>query len=119
MFFTLASTFIVIPSFTWITKIFKVFIKIEKTIINFGDIEIKKQELHQDKIPRKSIDNSIKSIDSNKIAVSNEVSFGKKKDLSNSLSAKMLKKIDLFVYSFPKWKHLEENLIKLNIYIYF
>ena len=51
----------------------KVCIKVEKTIIKFGDIEIKKQKLHQHK---RSI--SIKSIDINKIVVSNKVSFGKK-----------------------------------------
>ena len=40
----------------------------EKTIIKYGNIEIKKQKFHQHK----------KDIDINKIVVSNNVSFGKK-----------------------------------------
>ena len=51
----------------------KVCIKIEKTIIKFGDIEIEKQKIYQHKRPI-----SIKNIDINKIVVSDEVSFGKK-----------------------------------------
>ena len=50
----------------------KGYIKTEK-IIQFGDIEIKKQKFHQHKAP-----NSIKNIDINKIVVSKNVSFGKK-----------------------------------------
>ena len=49
------------------------YIKIEKTIIKFGDIEIKKQKFHQHKRPI-----SIKDIDINKIVVSNKVLSGKK-----------------------------------------
>ena len=45
----------------------------EKTIINFGDIEIEKQKFHQHKRPI-----SIKNKDINKIVESNKVSFGKK-----------------------------------------
>ena len=51
----------------------KAYIKMEKTIIKFGDIEIEKQKFHQHKRPI-----SIKNIDINKIVVSNKVSFGKK-----------------------------------------
>ena len=54
-------------------KFLKAYIKIEKTIIKFGDTKIKKQKFHQDKTPI-----SIKNIDINKIVVSNKVSFGKK-----------------------------------------
>ena len=43
-------------------------------VIKFGDIEIKKQKFHQHKEPI-----SIKNIDINKKAISNRVSFGKKK----------------------------------------
>ena len=46
----------------------------EKTIIKFGNIEIKKQKFHQHKRPI-----SIKNIDINKTVVSNKVSFDKKK----------------------------------------
>ena len=46
----------------------------EKAVIKFGDIEIEKQKSHQCKRPI-----SIKNIDINKIVVSNNVYFGKKK----------------------------------------
>ena len=55
-------------------------------IIKFGDIEIQKQKSYQHKIPI-----SRKSIYINKIAVSNKVSFGKKRILNISLTTKMLK----------------------------
>ena len=45
----------------------------EKIIIKFGDIEIKKQRFHQHERPI-----SLKNIAINKIVVSNKVSFGKK-----------------------------------------
>ena len=45
----------------------------EKTIIKFGYIEIKKQKFHQHKRPI-----SIKNIEINTIILSNKVSFGKK-----------------------------------------
>ena len=48
----------------------KAYIKMEKTMIKFGDIEIEKQKFHQHKRPT-----SIKNIDINKIAVSNKVFF--------------------------------------------
>ena len=51
----------------------KLYVKMEKAIIKFGDNKIKKQKLHQYK---KSI--SIKNIDINKILVSNKVFFDKK-----------------------------------------
>ena len=45
----------------------------KKTIIKFGDTEIKKYKFHQYKRPV-----SIKNIDRYKIVVSNKVSFSKK-----------------------------------------
>ena len=54
-------------------KFFESIYKNGKTIIKFGDIEIKKQKLDQHERPI-----SIKTIDINKIVVSNKVSFGKK-----------------------------------------
>ena len=54
-------------------KFFENIYKNGKTIIKFGDIEIKKQKLDQHERPI-----SIKTIDINKIVVSNKVSFGKK-----------------------------------------
>ena len=55
-------------------KIFKSYIKIEKTITKFGDMEIKKQKNQERKRPI-----LIKNIDVNKIVVSNKVSLGKKR----------------------------------------
>ena len=52
----------------------------EKTIMKFGDIEIKKQKFQQHK---RLI--SIKNIDINKIVVSNKVSFDKKIEIFNWL----------------------------------
>ena len=74
----------------------KAYIKIEKTITKFGDIEIQKQKFHQRKGPI-----SIKNIDINKIVVSNKIYFGKK-DLNISLATKMLKKLDPCIYFSPK-----------------
>ena len=51
-------------------KKFKTIYKMEKTIINLGDIEIKKQKLYLHKRP-----NSIDTIDVNKIVVSNKNTF--------------------------------------------
>ena len=90
----------------------KAYIKIEKTITKFGDIEIQKQKFHRRKGPI-----SIKNIDINKIVVSNKVYFGKK-DLNISLAAKMLKKLDSCAYFCPKWVHIEKTLMKLNIYLF-
>ena len=74
----------------------KAYIKIEKTVTKFGDIEIQKQKFHQHKGPI-----SIKNIDINKIVVSNKIYFGKK-DLNISLATKMLKKLDPCAYFSPK-----------------
>ena len=90
----------------------KAYIKIEKTITKFGDIEIQKQKFHQHKGPI-----SIKNIDINKIVVSNKIYFGKK-DLNISLATKMLKKLDPCAYFSPKWVHIEKTLMKLNIYLF-
>ena len=51
----------------------KVHIKMEKTVIKFGYIEIKKQKFHQHKRPL-----SIKNIEINKIVLSSKVSSDKK-----------------------------------------
>ena len=51
----------------------KAYIKLEKTIIKSGDIEIQKQKFYRHKGPI-----SIKNTDINEIVVSNKVSFGKK-----------------------------------------
>ena len=51
----------------------KIYIKIDKEIIRFGDTEIEKHKFRQYKRPI-----SIKNVDINKTVVSNKVSFGKK-----------------------------------------
>ena len=66
--------------------------KIEETFIKFGDIEIEKQNYHKHEIPI-----PIKNIDINKIAVSSEVSFGKK-GFKYFIGYKHAKKINLYVY---------------------
>ena len=52
----------------------KVYIKMEKTIIKFDDVKIPKQKFYQHKRPI-----SIKNVDIDKIVVSNKATFGKKK----------------------------------------
>ena len=63
-------------------------------IIKFSDIKIEKKKFHQRKKPI-----SIKNIDTNKIAISYPIrSLLVKKYLNISLTAKMLKILDLDVY---------------------
>ena len=80
----------------------------EKTIIKFGDIEIRKQRFHQYKRPI-----SAKNIDIKKIVVPNKVSFGKK-GFKYFISHKDAKQIRPFSIFFQKWVHIEETLMKLN-----
>ena len=80
----------------------------EKTIIKFGDIEIKKQKFHQHKGPI-----SMKDIDINKIVASNKVSFGKK-GFKCFLATKMLRKLDLYVYFSQKMSAYRKT-IYINI----
>ena len=91
----------------------KAYIKME-TVIKFGGIEIQKQIFHQRKEPI-----SIKSVDIDKLVVSDKVLFGKK-DLNILLAIKTLKILDLFclVYFSPKYVRIEMTLMKLNICIF-
>ena len=41
-----------------------------------------------------------------------------KRVLNIALAIKMLK-LDLYVHFYPKWAHIEETLMKLNIYNFF
>ena len=70
----------------------KLYIKLDKTIIKYVDIEIKKQKFHQQKRPI-----SIKNEDIDKIVVSKKVSFGKK-SFKQFIGYKDAKKIYLYVY---------------------
>ena len=90
-------------------KKLKLYIKIEKIITTFGDIEIKKQKFYQHNRPI-----SIKNIDINKLVVSNKVSLIKK-GFKYFIGYKNAKKINLYVYFCQKWVYIEEALIKLNI----
>ena len=93
-----------------IKKIFflKSYIKMEKIIIKLDDIKIAKQKYHQDKRPI-----LIKNVDNDKIVVSNKALLVNM-DLNILLAMKMLKKLDLYMYFFPKWVHVEKTLMKLN-----
>ena len=68
----------------------------EKTIIKFGDIKMKKQKFHQYKRPI-SIDN----IDVDKIVVSKNLSFDKNR-FKYFISNKNTKKLDLYSDFFQK-----------------
>ena len=84
----------------------KVYIKMKKAIIKFGGIWNDNLTFHQ---YRKPI--SIKSIDINKIVVSNKVYFGKIA-FKYFVSLKMIKN---YAYSLQKRVHIEKALVKLNI----
>ena len=83
----------------------------KKIIIKFGDNEIKKQIFHQYKIPI-----SIKNIDTNKIVVSNKVSFGKK-DFKYFIGFKDAKIRPLFIF-LPKISAHRRDFDETK-YIYF
>ena len=77
-------------------KIFflEIYIKIEKTIIKFGYIEIQKQKFHQHEGPI-----SIKNVDIDKIVVLNKVPFGIKgfKYFTGYKDAKKIKSLHIFL----------------------
>ena len=77
-------------------KNLKVYIKEDKTIIKFGDTEIKKQNFRQHKTS-----NSINNIDINKIVASNKVSFGKT-GFEYIIGYKDAKKLSLYAFFFQK-----------------
>ena len=76
-----------------------------------NDTEIQEYKFHQYKSPI-----SINNIDINKIVVSNKFPFDKK-DFRYSLAKKIIKKLDLYAYSFLKWVYIKDILIRLNVYI--
>ena len=78
-----------------ILKFLEAYIKMEKNI-KFGGIGIQKQKFHQHKEPI-----SIKYIDINKIVVSNNVSFSKKR-FKYFIGYKDAKKIDLYAHFYQK-----------------
>ena len=92
----------------------KVNVKKGKKIIKFGDIDIEKQNFHQQKRPI-----LIKNIDINNILVPNKVSFGKKsfKYFTGYKDAKRIRPLCLYVYFFRKWVRIEKTLMKLKIYL--
>ena len=93
-------------------KVFKSYIKMEKTIIKFSDIETQKQKFYQHEGPI-----STKNVDIDKVIVSNKVPFDKK-GFKYFIDYKDAKKINLYVYLSPKWLHIEKTFTKLNIYIF-
>ena len=76
-----------------------------------NDTEIQEYKFHQYKSPI-----SINNIDINKKVVSNKFPFDKK-DFRYSLATKIIKKLDLYAYSFLKWVYIKDILIRLNVYI--
>ena len=60
---------------------------------------------------------SIKIVDINKIVVSNKVTFGKE-GFKYFLGYKDAEKLYLYVYFSQKWVHIEETLIKINMYLF-
>ena len=84
----------------------------KERIIKFDDIGIQKQKFHQQK---GSI--SIKNIDINKIVVCDKVSFGKN-GFKYFIGCKEAKKLDLYVNFCRRLVHIEDNLMKLNIYLF-
>ena len=78
-------------------KKLKLYIKIDKKIIKFGDTEIEEYEFHhQHKSPI-----SINNIDINKIVVTNKLPFGKQ-DFKYFIGYKGAKKIGFYAYSAQK-----------------
>ena len=86
----------------------KAYIKIEK-VIKFGNIEFQKLKFHQHEEPI-----SIKNIDINRKVISSKVSFVKK-GFECFIGYKDAKKLDLYLYFYQKWVHIEKTLMKLNI----
>ena len=75
----------------------------------FGDIEIKNQKFHQHKETF-----SIKKFDINKMAISNRVSFDKKR-FKYFIRYKDAKKFEPYVHSSQKWLYIEKSLMKLHL----
>ena len=85
-----------------------------KAIIKLGSIEIEKQNFYQHKGTI-----SIKNIDSNKIVVSNKVSFVKK-GVKYFVGYKNTKKIrPLYIYLSQIWVHVKDTLMKVNICLFY
>ena len=78
----------------------------DKKIIKFDYTEIEKYKFHQHKRPI-----LISNIGINEILVKSIVNI--------LLAIKDDKKLDLYTYSFQKWVHIEEILIKLNECFFF
>ena len=58
----------------------------------------------------------IDNIDINKIDVSSKISSGN--DFENFIGYRDAKQLDPYVYSFQKWVHIAEILIKLNVFLF-
>ena len=53
----------------------------------------------------------------NEIVVSIKFLFGKQDFINISLVTKIIKKLDLYAYSFQKWVYIKDILIRLNVCI--
>ena len=90
----------------------KPYIKMDKEIIKFDDTEIEEYKFHQYK---SSI--SINDIGINELVVFNKFPFDNK-ILNISLATKIMKKVDLYAYSFQEWVYIKDIVIKLNVCIF-
>ena len=85
----------------------------DKNIVKFEETEIEEFKFHQYKSPI-----LINDIDINEIIVSNEFPFDNK-ILNILLVTKIIKKLDLYAYSFQKWVYIyiKDILFRLNVCI--
>ena len=83
----------------------------DKKIMKFDDTEIEEYEFHQHKSHI-----SINDMDINEIVVSNKLLFHKQ-GFKSSLVTNIIKKLDLYTYSFQKCVYIKDILIKLNVCI--
>ena len=90
----------------------KPYIEMDKEIIKFDNTEIEEYKFHQYK---SSI--SINDIGINELVVFNKFPFDNK-ILNISLATKMMKKVDLYAYSFQEWVCIKDIVIKLNVCIF-
>ena len=83
----------------------------DKKIIKFDDTDIEEYEFHQYKSPI-----SINDIDVKEIVLSNKFTLDKK-SLNISLVTKIIKKLDVYAYSFQIWVYIKNILMRLNVCI--
>ena len=89
-------------------KKLKLYIKTNEKIIKFDSTEMEEYNFHQNRSPI-----LINDVDINKMVVSYNNLPLVNKILNISFFTKILRKLDLYVYSFPKWLNIKYNLMKI------